>query len=64
MLIQNGGIYPMEVKRSSSPTAADLKHAAKIPPGMLELRPGIVFCSAERMYSLENAATAFPISLL
>ena len=64
LLIQNGGIYPMEVKRSSSPTAADLKHATKIPPGMLELRPGIVFCSAERMYSLENAATAFPISLL
>jgi hypothetical protein len=54
----------MEVKRSSSPTTEDLKHASKIPTGMFELRPGIVFCTAERMYSLENAATAFPISLL
>ena len=64
LLIQNGGIYPMEVKRSSSPTAADLKHATKIPTGMYELRPGIVFCTAERAYALENKHSAFPISLL
>ena len=62
--MQNGGIYPMEVKRSSSPSAADLKHAAKIPTGMFELRPGIVFCTAERMYGLEHGGTAFPISML
>lgn len=64
LLMQNGGIYPMEVKRSSSPSAADLKHAAKIPTGMFELRPGIVFCTAERMYGLEHGGTAFPISML
>lgn len=64
LLIRNGGIYPMEVKRSSSPTAADLKHTAKIPTGLYELRPGIVFCTAERRYSLDAGAEAFPISML
>ena len=64
LLVQDGKIYPMEVKRSSSPGAADLRHAAKIPTGQLELQPGIVFCTAERIYTLENKACAFPISLL
>lgn len=64
LLIQNGKIYPMEVKRSSSPAFADLRHAAKIPVGQLELHPGIVFCTVERLYTLENKAKAFPISML
>lgn len=64
LLVQNGKIYPMEVKRGSSPSAADLRHAAKIPPGMLELQPGIIFCTAELPYTLENNIYAFPISML
>ena len=64
LLIQNGKIYPMEVKRSNSPTIADLRHASKIPTGQLELHPGIVFCTAERPYTLDNKAKAFPISML
>ena len=64
LIIQNGCIYPMEVKKSSSPDAADLRHARKIPTGLLELRPGIVFCTAEQPYTLADGIRAFPISLL
>ena len=64
VLVQNGTIYPMEVKRSSSPTAADLRHAAKIPTGQFSLHPGVVFCTVEQLYTLEKGAQAFPISLL
>lgn len=64
LLVQDGGIYPMEVKRSSNPDAADLRHARKIPTGPLELRPGIVFCTAEQPYTLADGIRAFPISLL
>ncbi len=64
LLVQNGKIYSMAVKRSSSPSAADLRHAAKIPPGLLELQPGIVFYTAELPYTLENNIYAFPISML
>lgn len=64
VLVQDGTIYPMEVKRSSSPSVSDLRHASKIPTGMFKLHPGIVFCTAERAYSLESGASAFPISML
>ncbi|MBQ8516947.1 MAG: hypothetical protein IJ498_05150 [Akkermansia sp.] len=59
-----GGIYPMEVKRSSSPDAADLRHARKIPTDPPELRPGIVFCTAEQPFTLADGIRAFPISQL
>ncbi|MDO5469916.1 MAG: ATP-binding protein [Akkermansia sp.] len=64
LLVQNGIIYPMEVKRSSSPTATDLRHTAKIPPGMFELTPGIIFSTAEQPYTLENGIRTFPVSML
>lgn len=50
--------------RYNFPAATDLRHAAKIPTGPFTLHPGIVFCTAEQMYSLDKGAVAFPISLL
>lgn len=64
LLVQDGTIYPIEVKRSSSPTVADLRHVAKIPAGQYRMHPGIVMCTADRTYALLNGAKAFPISLL
>ena len=64
LLEQNGRIYPMEVKRSSSPSADDLKWVRSIPPGQAELMPGMVFCTAERYVPLPGGACGFPISAL
>lgn len=54
----------MEVKKSCSPDAADLRHARKILTGLLDLRTGIVFCTAEQPYTLADGIRAFPIPVL
>ncbi len=65
LLLQNGGIYPMEVKRSSSPSTSDLKWASRIPVGLhYELKPGIVFCTAEKPIPMPFGAYGFPIQAL
>lgn len=61
---QNGRIYPMEVKCSSSPSASYLKWARSIPPGQAMLMPGILFCTAERFVPMADGACGFPISAL
>lgn len=64
LLEQDGCLFPMEVKRSHTPTTADLKAAADIPVGSLRLCPGTIFCTANRIVSLPHGAQGFPISML
>ena len=64
LIEQDGCIFPLEVKRSSSPTLADLRAAATIPLGKAELKPGVVLCSAMEMFPLGKGNYAFPISAL
>lgn len=64
LIIQNGCIYPMEVKRSATPRVEDLRHAQKLPLGMYTLKPGIVFCTARQFYPMENGNCAVPVSML
>ena len=65
VLEQEMCLYPMEVKRSSSPASADLKWAAAIPTGnRYEIKPGIVFCTAEEVVPMPFGALGFPISAL
>lgn len=63
--LMNGCLYPMEVKRSSSPSTADLKAASRIPTGgMYQVKPGIVFCTAEKPVPMPFGAFGFPIQAL
>lgn len=64
LLEHSGKIYPMEVKRSSSPTSADLKAVGGIPTGNAEMQPGVVLCTAREMFSIGNGHKAFPISAM
>lgn len=64
LLVRNGGIYPMEVKRSSTPRLEDLRHASQIPVGPYKLMPGIVFCTSQTYYPLGNGNCAVPVSML
>ena len=65
VLEQNDGVYPMEVKRSSSPAMTDLKWASGIPVAPFRvLKPGIVFCTAEKPIPMPHGAFGFPISAL
>lgn len=63
--LQNGCLYPMEVKRSSSPSSSDLKSVSRIPTGdYYTIKPGIVFCTAEKGIPLPFGAYGFPIQAL
>lgn len=57
-------IYPLEVKRGSSPSISALKGVAAIPPGNAEIKPGVVLCTALDFLPLGKGAYAFPISAL
>ncbi len=61
---KNGCLYPMEVKRSSSPSTDDLRWVKHIPLGSAQLRPGIVFCTANSYIPMPFGAAGFPISAL
>lgn len=65
LLEQNGKLYPMEVKRSSSPRPGDLSGVATIPtaPGV-QVQPGIVLCTAMEILPLGWGNYAYPISMI
>lgn len=63
VLEENGGVYPLEVKRSSAPSESDLRWCRKIPVATwAELKPPTVFCTAEQPRPMMQGAFAFPIS--
>ena len=64
VLEKNGCLYPMEVKRSSSPATHDLRWVSQIPTGSAELKPGIIFCTADSFIPMPFGAAGFPISAL
>lgn len=65
VLEMNGKLYPIEVKRSSSPKLSDLRSAGTMPlaPGV-ELQPGVVLCTATEILPLGKGNYAYPISML
>ena len=64
LIEKDGCIYPLEVKRSSSPSLSDLKGVQSIPPGKAEIKPGVVLCTATELLPLGKGNVAFPISAL
>ena len=64
LLEHEGKLYPMEVKRNSNPTAADLKALTKLPVGNAELQPGIVLCTTREMLPIGKGHYSFPISAM
>lgn len=60
---ENGGIYPMEVKRSGTPMDKDLRWCRNIPvASWFTLKPPTLFCTVEEVRGMPHGATAFPIS--
>ncbi len=64
LLEHEGKLYPMEVKRNSNPSLADLKAVNGIPTGKAIMQPGIVLCTAREMLGLGKGNYAFPISAM
>ena len=65
VLEQDGKLFPMEVKRSSSPRLSDLSAVMNMPvaPGV-ELQPGLVLCTATEILPLGKGSYAYPISMI
>lgn len=65
LIIRDGTILPIEVKKSDSPKAADLSAVRSIPTAPTDtFLPGIVLCTAQTAFPLSSAARAYPISAL
>lgn len=65
LLIERAGtLYPIEVKRSLNPSAADLKSMLRIPLGDKTLAPGVVFCPIQAPLPLGSGNLALPISAI
>lgn len=65
LMEMNGKLYPLEVKRSSSPRLSDLRAVETIPLASgVELQPGIVLCTALEILPLGKGCYAYPISMI
>lgn len=65
LIIRDGTILPIEVKKSDSPKAADLSAVRSIPTTPTDtILPGIVLCTAQTAFPLSPTARAYPISVL
>ena len=60
---ENDRVYPMEVKRTSTPLMDDLRHCRKLPVASdCELMPPVLFCTVKEPQAMPFKALAFPIS--
>ena len=65
LLIRDGTLLPVEVKKSDSPKASALSAVRSIPTAPADtILPGIVLCTAQTAFPLSPTARAFPISAL
>lgn len=60
---ENDRVYPMEVKRTSTPLMDDLRHCRNLPVAPdCELMPPVLFCTVKEPQPMPFKALAFPIS--
>ena len=60
---ENDRVYPMEVKRTSTPLMDDLRHCRNLPVAPdCKLMPPVLFCTVKEPQPMPFKALAFPIS--
>ena len=60
LLLQDGIIYPLEIKKSASPSREDVRHFGALERLGLPIGPGGVICLAEQSLPLTEAAQSIP----
>jgi predicted AAA+ superfamily ATPase len=60
LLLQDGIIYPLEIKKSASPSREDVRHFGALARLGLPIGPGGVICLAEQSLPLTAAAQSIP----
>jgi len=61
LIVQDRVIYPLEFKRTASPTPADVRHFLALEKLKTPVGPGGVICLIEQSLPLSASATAIPV---
>jgi hypothetical protein len=64
LLVQDGIAYPLEIKKTASPSRADVRHFAALERLGLPIGPGGVICLAEQSLPLTASAQSIPTWLI
>lgn len=64
LLVQDGMIYPLEIKKTASPGRDDVRHFGALERLGLPVGPGGVICLAEQGLPLTATAQSIPVWML
>jgi predicted AAA+ superfamily ATPase len=64
LVMQDGIAYPLEIKKSASPSRDDVRHFQALAPLGLPIGPGGVICLAELSLPLTTTAQSIPVWIL
>lgn len=64
LIIQDGTLYPLEIKKSAAPSKADIRHFQVLEKFRLPTGPGGVVCMVEQSLPLSRTATAIPVGVI
>ena len=63
LLVKNNCLYPVEIKKNESPNKPT-KNFSVLEKYKMEIKPGLVICSTDRIRPINDKAYTFPISLI
>lgn len=64
LIVRDGTIYPLEIKRTASPSAADVRHFHALDKLGMPVGPGGVICLAQQSLPLAEGAVSIPVGAL
>ena len=64
LIIQDDIIYPLEFKKTASPTREDVRHFQVLKKLNLSIGPGGVICLASQSLPLTDSACSIPVGIL
>ena len=64
LIVQDGMVYPLEVKKTASPSRADVRAFAGLVKLGLPVGPGGVICLAQQALPISQSVMSIPVGIL
>lgn len=64
LIVQDGLIYPLEIKKTASPEKKDVRHFQALEKLNLSIGPGGIICLAEQSLPLTSSVQSIPVAAL
>jgi len=64
LIVQDGTLYPLEIKKTASPGKEDVRHFQILNKLNMPIGPGGVICLAEQSLPLSPSAQSIPVAAL